>query len=217
MVWFERTDAAMARAVRRGLSISIPVTAVATWAFQHSITLPLDEAALATATLVIAVIFVVAVWRDGAFESDPRVVGHTPVVVGMAVASTILVVVRQTMEIGLVFKAAALELRSLNATSVVVAAVVTATAVAWLCTKAGRRLPGMELQRAVKTFAIVFIVQVLIYAVHESAEARLIPGSDAVHSATEPYGPDGVYGLHFSELLVALPLLATVVGVRRPK
>ena len=40
-------------------------------------------------------------------------------------------------------------------------------------------------------FLLIFVVQLLIYGFHELTEANLFPGSEALHWATEPYGPDG--------------------------
>jgi high-affinity iron transporter len=37
-------------------------------------------------------------------------------------------------------------------------------------------------------------------------EAGVLPNSEALHRATEPYGPDGEFGRHASVLLVVLPL-----------
>jgi high-affinity iron transporter len=52
----------------------------------------------------------------------------------------------------------------------------------------------------------VFVVQLLIYGFHELTEANIFPLSQPLHDATEPYGPDGIYGQYLTYLLVALPL-----------
>ena len=52
----------------------------------------------------------------------------------------------------------------------------------------------------------MFVVQLLIYGFHELTEANVFPNSEPLHWATEPYGPDGVYGQYLTYLLVALPL-----------
>lgn len=122
------------------------------------------------------------------------------------------------MEIGSVLAAAAFDLRSFDATVAVLAAVALACGVAWLWSTLGHRLSPNEIERATRTFAIVFLVQVVMYAFHESAEARLLPFSDGLHAATEPYGPGGIYGMHLSELLVALPFAGVVaMRVRRAR
>jgi high-affinity iron transporter len=55
-------------------------------------------------------------------------------------------------------------------------------------------------------FLLVFVVQLFIYGFHELAEANVLPNSAVLHGATEPYGPDGIYGHYLTYLLVALPL-----------
>jgi high-affinity iron transporter len=55
-------------------------------------------------------------------------------------------------------------------------------------------------------FLGVFVVQLAIYGLHELTEANLFAGSEALHWATEPYGPDGRYGQLLTYLLVALPV-----------
>ena len=89
--------------------------------------------------------------------------------------------------------------------AIVIGAVVSlAITAAWL--SIGRRLPDSLLHTATAVFAALFVGQVVMYAFHESAEARLLPWSDVLHAATEPYGPDGVYGRYLSVLLFVIPL-----------
>ena len=128
-----------------------------------------------------------------------------------------LITVRQTMEIGIAFAAAAFEVRSRDATLTVVAAVTAAAVVSWLAQRIARTLPRQRAVTSIRAFAVVFFAQVALYAFHESAEARLLPWSAVLHTATEPYGPDGVYGMHFSHLLIAVPLAAVTwaAGFRR--
>ena len=47
-------------------------------------------------------------------------------------------------------------------------------------------------------FLLLFLGQILIYALHELSEAGLLPHSEAFHAATEPFSPDGLYGKWFS-------------------
>jgi len=56
-------------------------------------------------------------------------------------------------------------------------------------------------------FLFIFVIQLSIYGFHELMEANIgIPNSEALHWATEPYGPDGRYGQYLTYLLVLLPL-----------
>src|SRR5207244_12039256 len=78
--------------------------------------------------------------------------------------------------------------------------------VAWLCSRVGHRVNlGLFFQgRAI--FLLVFVVRLLMYGFHELMEANILPCSEPLHGATEPYGPDGLYGKYLTYLLVMLPL-----------
>ena len=52
---------------------------------------------------------------------------------------------------------------------------------------------------------------------HELTEANIFPYSEALHWATEPYGPDGRYGRYLTYLLVMLPLGWLVVSTLMPR
>src|SRR5262249_35965640 len=66
-------------------------------------------------------------------------------------------------------------------------------------------------------FLLVFVVQLLIYSFHEMTEANIFPYSEPLHWATEPFGPDGIYGQWLSALLVILPLGWLVVSSFRSR
>ena len=55
-------------------------------------------------------------------------------------------------------------------------------------------------------FLLVFVVQLFIYGFHELTEANIFPASQPWHDATEPFGPDGIYGQYLTYLLVVLPV-----------
>lgn len=53
-------------------------------------------------------------------------------------------------------------------------------------------------------FLLLFMVQVGIYSFHEFSEAGLLPNSEALHTATEKFSPDGLYGKWFSLGMIAV-------------
>lgn len=200
---------ATSSAIRRGLVISIPATLIAAWLFRTSEHRALHELWLAASALLVALAFGQIVWRSYAprDEGPPRNEVAALALLTTIAAASALIVVRQTMEIGAVL-ASAVELRSFEATSAIVKGAALAGALAWLLRRFGRLVPLPVLGRAERAFSVAFIVQLVVYTFHEAAEARLLPLSDLMHSATEPYGPDGIYGVHFSDLLVLAPLTA---------
>ena len=62
-------------------------------------------------------------------------------------------------------------------------------------------------------------MQLSIYGFHELTEANIIAPLGAWHDATEPFGPDGIYGQYLSYMLVVLPVgwlaLSTLFGQRQ--
>lgn len=53
-------------------------------------------------------------------------------------------------------------------------------------------------------FLLLFMIQVAIYSFHEFTEAGLLPNSDFLHTATEKYSPDGLYGKWFSPIMIGI-------------
>ena len=64
-------------------------------------------------------------------------------------------------------------------------------------------------------FLGLFLVQLLVYGVHELAESGVIGGSQAFHDATELFGPDGPIGHALSYSLLRRPLLYLLWARRR--
>src|SRR5947207_412191 len=75
-----------------------------------------------------------------------------------------------------------------------VAGRIRAAAVAWYWTRYSHRLNLGVVLKVTALFLGLFLVQLLIYGVHELAESGAIHGSQAFHDATEVFGPDGQIG-----------------------
>ncbi len=69
-----------------------------------------------------------------------------------------------------------------------------ATGMALLWWKLGRLINLKLFFQVTAIFLLLFVCQILIYSFHEFTEAGIFPNTEAWHVATEPYGPDGVYG-----------------------
>jgi hypothetical protein len=209
LVWCHAIGARrLAAAIGRGLLISIPASFAGAWLFRSITNQALNEALLAVFAVVVAIRFTPLLRESRAPDSVSVGVALGRLALWTVSAAACVVVVRQTMEVLSLLYTATVELRSLDATYALVAGAVMAGAIAWLCTIAGRHLPVPALRAATWTFVTVFIVQGTIYAFHEFSEAGLLPWSDVLHAASEPYGPDGAYGIHFSNLLFLAPIAA---------
>lgn len=53
-------------------------------------------------------------------------------------------------------------------------------------------------------YLLLFVVQILMYSFHEFTEVGVFPNSEALHVATEPFSPDGIYGKWYSMGLVII-------------
>ena len=80
-----------------------------------------------------------------------------------------------------------------------------AVAIALLWTRLGRGVDIRALLNISAVFLAIFLVQLLLYGVHELAEARVFPSSQAIHDATEILGPDGKIGHLLAYALAVVP------------
>jgi high-affinity iron transporter len=86
-----------------------------------------------------------------------------------------------------------------------------AAAVAFTWSRFSHRLHIGLVLRVTSIFLALFLLQLLIYGVHELAESSVIQGSQAFHDATERFGPDGDIGKWFTFSLAGAPFLYLVL------
>ena len=119
---------------------------------------------------------------------------------------TLLMITREGMETAMLMNALLFQVRAMSIAGGALAGTLVAAFIAFLWSRFGHRVNLSRFFQVTAVFMLVFVVQLLIYGFHELAEAHVLPNSEALHWATEPYGPDGVYGHYLTYLLVALPL-----------
>jgi high-affinity iron transporter len=119
---------------------------------------------------------------------------------------TLLMITREGMETAMLMNALLFQVKAMNIAGGAVAGTLAAAFIAFLWSRYGHRVNLSRFFQVTAVFLLIFVVQLLIYGFHELAEAHVLPNSEALHWATEPYGPDGVYGHYLTYLLVALPL-----------
>jgi high-affinity iron transporter len=217
LTWLRRADDREAlRGLGWGVAASIPATVAAAYWLQASSARAQWEAALAIAALAPAVWFARRVWSGAPPSSTGVTSARRQASLLALVAGTALIIARQAMEIAIV-SAAALQSHQADPMLAIAGAVAAAVVITVIWLSVGRRLSAPLLQRATATFAALFVGQLAIYAFHESAEAGVLPWSEVLHVATEPYGPDGIYGRYLSILLFVVPLavVAAMLLLRR--
>jgi high-affinity iron transporter len=119
---------------------------------------------------------------------------------------TLLMITREGMETAMLMNALLFQVKAMSIAGGALGGTLIAAFIAFLWSRFGHRVNLARFFQVTAVFMFVFVVQLLIYGFHELAEAHVLPNSEALHWATEPYGPDGVYGHYLTYMLVALPL-----------
>ena len=200
-------------AVHWGIGLSIVISMVAAWLFSKASNQALWEGILALVAAVLVATLIVHMWRHAKRmkrEIEARL-ESSAVQLGMKAflgvfLFTVLMITREGMETALLMGTLIFQNSAADIIGGAAAGVVCAAFVAWLWSRYGHRVNLAVFFQVTAVFLAVFVVQLLIYGLHELTEANLFPGSEPLHWATEPYGPDGRYGQFITYLLVLMPL-----------
>ena len=97
--------------------------------------------------------------------------------------------------------------------------VAAAASMSWLWAHYGHRINVKRFFQVTGLFLLLFTIQMVFYAVHEFAEAEILPNWEAIHAATEPYSADGRYSMPimFGMVAICALWLATMTLVDRAK
>ena len=200
-------------AVHWGIGLSIVISMVAAWLFSKASNQALWEGILALVAAALVATLIVHMWRhakrmkreiEARLESSAVQLG-AKAFLGVFLF-TVLMITREGMETALLMGTLIFQNSAADIIVGAAAGVVCAAFVAWLWSRYGHRVNLAVFFQVTAVFLAVFVVQLLIYGLHELTEANLFPGSEPLHWATEPYGPDGRYGQFITYLLVLLPL-----------
>ncbi|MGE5276732.1 MAG: FTR1 family protein [Acidobacteriota bacterium] len=118
---------------------------------------------------------------------------------------TLLMITREGMETALLVVTAFFQMKSSAVAAGLGLGLLGAIAIAFLWTRLGRGVDVRALLNISAVFLAIFLVQLLLYGVHELAEAGVFPSSQAIHDATEILGPDGRIGHLLAYLLAIVP------------
>ena len=120
---------------------------------------------------------------------------------------TLLMITREGMETALLITTALFQLKSSTVFSGLALGLAAAAAIGFAWTRLGRGVDVRALLNVSAVFLSIFLLQLVLYGVHELAEAGLLPSSQAVHDATEILGPDGKIGHLLAYTLAAVPTI----------
>jgi high-affinity iron transporter len=228
--------AGLVRGVHIGLGVAVLASLAGAWLWLQVPNQPLYEgiAALTAAFLVGGLLVqMLRVGRRMKAEIETRVdrlagdQGAPPsarAIAGVALV-TALLVTRELLEAvfylgvqALALRAATVPRQAILLTMGAALGLLLAVGVSWSWTHWGRRLNLGVVLKVTALFLGLFLIQLLIYGVHEIAESGFIVGSQAFHDATEVLGPDGRIGHVLSYSLLGAPLVYLIWAraVRRP-
>jgi high-affinity iron transporter len=116
-------------------------------------------------------------------------------------AFTVLMVTREGMETALML----IQVRNSRFILGSLLGIAAAAAMSWAWAHYGHRIDVKRFFQVTGLFLLLFTIQILFYSIHEFSEAEVLGRwSEAIHNATEPYSPVGVYGKWISVLMVGL-------------
>jgi high-affinity iron transporter len=200
-------------AVQWGIGVSVALSVLAGWLFSRASNQALWEGVLALVAAVSVASLTVHMWRT-ARRIKREIEGHLNQSAQLTGAKawlgvflfTLLMISREGMETALLMGTLIFQVRALDILAGAAAGTLLAAVVSWLWSRYGHRVNLGLFFQVTAIFLLIFVVQLLIYGFHELTEANLFPGSERLHWATEPYGPDGIYGQYLTYMLIAVPL-----------
>jgi high-affinity iron transporter len=216
--------ASLVRGVRWGVALSLLTCLGGAWLWLQVPNQPEYEgvAALATALFVAPLLWhAVRAGKGIKAAIESRVEAATtervgasawPAAIGVALA-TALLVTREGLEavfylgVQVMASRAAASSRAWLVVAGAAMGLALAAAVSLGWARLSRRLDLAVVLKVSSVFLALFLIQVVVYGIHELAESGIIQGSQAFHDATEAFGPDGAVGHFISYSLLGAPLV----------
>ncbi len=210
----------LAKAVYAAIGVSVVTCSGAGLLFSKAVNQPLWEGILAlVAAALVASLLLYMKRVSSRMKSDietrlaSRAGATTPARAFWGVfAFVLLMITREGMETALLIATAFFQMKSSAVLLGLGVGLVGAAAIGFLWTRLGRGVPLKTLLNVSAVFLGIFVVQLLLYGVHELSEARLFPASQAIHDATEILGPDGKIGQLLAYALAVIPT-AWLLGI----
>lgn len=202
----------LARAVYAAIGVSIATCAVAGFLFSKAVNQSLWEGilALAAAALVGSLLIYMKrvskhLKRDIEHRIESRAATSPTRAFWGVFVFALLMITREGMETALLIATAFFQLKSAAVLIGLAFGLLGAVAIALLWMRLGKNVDLKAILNVSAVFLAIFLVQLILYGVHELAEARLLPSSQTIHDATEALGPDGPIGHLLAYALAVIP------------
>ena len=211
---------ALLPAVWWGIALSVVASAALGYVLQQ-INQPLWEGILALVAAVLVISFVIHIWRVAPTmkrDMEAKLEQHASSAWAWlgVFGFTLLMITREGMETALMLIQVGNMPRFWLGCALGIAA---AAMMSWLWAHYGHRINIKRFFQVTGLFLLLFTVQIVFYAIHEFSEAEILPNSEAIHLATEPYSADGRYSMHimFGMVAICALWLATMTLVDRAR
>jgi len=204
----------LARAVYAAVAVSVVTCAGAGFLFSKAANQPLWEGTLALVAAALVGSLLVYMKRvssrlksdiESRIENRVQAGGTSAGAFWGVFVFALLMITREGMETALLVATAFFQMKSSAVLLGLGLGVVAAAAIGFLWTRIGRNVPLKTLLNVSAVFLAIFLVQLVLYGIHELSEARLFPSSQAIHDATEILGPDGKIGHVLAYALAVVP------------
>jgi high-affinity iron transporter len=190
-----------------GIGASIVASFALGWELMR-VNQSLWEGILGLVAAVLVASFVIHVWRTAPrlkhdMEQHLEAAStHSSRMLAMAAVFgfTVLMVTREGMETALML----IQVRNSRFILGSLLGIAGAAMMSWAWAHYGHRINIKRFFQVTGLFLLLFAVQIVFYSIHEFSEAGVLPNSEAIHNATEPFSPVGVYGKWFSVLMVGI-------------
>ncbi|HEX9983666.1 MAG TPA: FTR1 family protein [Thermoanaerobaculia bacterium] len=194
-------------AVWAGIVVSIAAS-FALGMVLRNVNQPVWEGVLALVAAVLVATFVVQMWRtapkmkqemEQQLETQASRGTRTLAMAG-TFFFTLLMITREGMETALML----MQVRQPGFTAGAIMGAAAAAGLSWIWAHYGHRINVKRFFQVTGIFLLLFTAHIVFYAIHEFSEAEILPNSEAIHNATEPYTPLGVYGPWISAGMIAI-------------
>jgi high-affinity iron transporter len=204
----------LAKAVYAAIAVSVVTCSAAGYLFSKAVNQPLWEGILALVAAALVgslLVYMKRVSKHLKSDIEARIESKVTGTPGRAFwgvfAFALLMITREGMETALLIATAFFQLKSMAVVAGLALGLVGAAVIGILWTRLGKDVDLKTILNVSAVFLGIFLVQLVLYGVHELSEARLFPASQAIHDATEILGPDGAIGHLLAYALAVIPTL----------
>jgi high-affinity iron transporter len=207
--------AALLPALYWATGLAVVASFIASYFFAQAENKPLWEGVLAAAAAAMVATMTVYMWKRartmrasiGAGISAATQDKPTRAAWWGVFFFVMVMIVREGMETALLLSTLFLQEGDRNLLVGGLLGVAAAGLLGWAWIRYGRRINLGRFFQVTAIFLLIFTFQLLIYTMHEFFEAGAVPllDNEYWHAATEPYGPEGVYGEWLTYLMVLIP------------